>query len=421
MFAEGAYMKIVDGVYLHFLKTDKFKTNQLTCRFSGRMDQDNRARRALVGQMLATANASYPTSQAFRRRLASLYGAHLGTSLSTKGLLHLVDIDINFVANDFAIGQEDVLGEVLTFFQEVLFHPLARAERYQKQVFETEQVNLINYLEADREDLFYYSDLELDKLYFEAEFMQVSKYSSPEQVGREDAYTAFQEFRRMLNQDRIDIFISGHFDEYKILQRLHQFSFQPREVDLSFQYQQDFSNVTREKLEKRETSQSILQLGYHVPVTYQGDDCFTMMVINGSLGLFPHSLLFTQLREKEGLAYTIGSQFNPYQQLLKIYAGIDRSKRQQTLQLITKQLNHLKSGRFTMDLVNKTKKMLINGSELVQDSHKAMIEMAYNKLLLEDQELTLFREGIESVTKKDIIALAKNIRLQAVYFMEGED
>lgn len=414
-------MKIVDGVYLHFLKTEKFKTNQLTCRFSGRMDQDNRARRALVGQMLATASAKYPTSQAFRRRLAELYGAHLGTSISTKGLLHLIDIDISFVANDFAVGQEDVLGEVLTFFQEVMFNPLARAEQYQNQVFETEKVNLINYLEADREDLFYYSDLELDKLYFDAPYMQEPKYSTPEQVERENAYTAFQEFRRMLNQDRIDIFISGNFDEYKILQRLHQFSFQPREVDLSYQYYQEFSNITREKLERRETSQSILQLAYHVPTSYQGDDYFTMMVVNGILGLFPHSLLFTQVREKAGLAYTIGSQFNPYQQLLKVYAGIDRTSRQQAMQLINKQFNLLKSGRFSMDLISKTKKMLINGSELVHDSHKAMIELVHNRVLLEGQEVTLFRQGIEAVTKRDIIEASKRIRLQAIYFMEGED
>lgn len=416
-------MEIVEGVHLHVVKTDKFKTNHLTCRFSGDLRTVNKARRALVAQMLATANADFPTSRLFRQRLAELYGASLTTKIATRGLVHMIDIDISFVGNDFALAGEDLVAEVMLFLNGLLFRPLRTVEQYQTGVFDVEQANLINYLEADKEDAFYHSDLALNDLYFQSDCLKESNYSTPEQVAKENSYTAFQEFQRMLREDRIDLFLVGDIDEYKILQDLHQLPLAPRQPDLSYYYQQDLSNVTREKLEKRQASQSVLDLAYRVPSVYGEQDYLPLLIVNGLLGLFPHSLLFSEVREKAGLAYTISSHLDPFQAVLKVQAGIDRQQRQRTMQLITKQMTALKSGRFSSDLINKTKRMLINGAELSRDSHKALVELAYNKAVLGDQLRSLddFKAGIAAVAKKDIIRLANAIKLQAVYFMEGEE
>lgn len=415
-------MKIVDGVYLHFIKAEQFKTNQVTCRFSADVTKVNKARRALVAQLLETANATYPTSRLFRQQLANLYGAHLSTSLSTRGLVHCLDIDMSFVANPYVPGHEDLVSEALAFLRSVLYKPLTMAEQYQKAFFDIEQVNLINYLESDREDVFYSSDLALARLFFEEEALQGSKYGSPEQVAQENSYTALQEFRRMLAEDRIDIFVVGDFEEYPILQSIHQFTFRPRNPQLNFLYQQEYSNITHEELEQRPVNQSVLSLAYHVPVLYGDKTYLAGLVLNGILGLFPHSLLFTEIREKAGLAYSISSQFDPYHSLLKIQAGIDRSARQQTMRLINQQLSHLRTGRFSLELVTKTKKILLSNIKQAQDNHKSLAELAYNRSVFGDKMLSseAFIQALAAVTKKDVMAVAHQVKLQAVHFMEGE-
>mgnify|MGYP000351653634 CR=1 FL=1 len=85
-------MKIADGVYVHFIPTQKYKTNRIVFRMTGSLNKQTIAKRALVSQMLATANQTYPTVQSFKERLASLYGTQLSTKVSTKGLTHSVDI-----------------------------------------------------------------------------------------------------------------------------------------------------------------------------------------------------------------------------------------------------------------------------------------------------------------------------------------
>ncbi|MCC9872378.1 insulinase family protein, partial [Streptococcus agalactiae] len=108
-----------------------FKTNHLTFRFSGDFNNKTVARRSLVAQMLVTANAKYPKVQEFREKLASLYGASLSTKISTKGLVHIVDIDIVFVKNTFTLEQENIVEQIVTFLEDMLFSPLISLEQYQ--------------------------------------------------------------------------------------------------------------------------------------------------------------------------------------------------------------------------------------------------------------------------------------------------
>lgn len=414
-------MQLAQGVDLHFIKTQQFKMTHLTLRFSGRLDSKTLARRVLVAQMLATASEAYPTAQKFRKKLASLYGASLTTSVSTRGLVHIVDIDIVFVKDSFTHPEDDLLEEVMHFLFDILARPLKTAEQYQSKLFNVEKKNLLHYLEADKEDSFYYSDLELRRLFYENPDLKYSKYSSPDLVVNETSYTAYQEFQQMIWEDKIDIFLAGDFDDYRALQIMHQISFNDRQPDLQYLYSQPYSNITREKTEKKEINQSILQLAYSVPSSYHDDSYFALIVLNGMLGAFANSRLFTTVREEEGLAYSIGSHLDTFTGLLKIYAGIDHDKRVQTMQVINREFNQLKSGRFSSQFLKETKKMIMTNMKLAKDNPKYLIEMAYNHATFSDCFLTFesWSDRLNRVTKADIMRVSSAIKLQAVYFLEG--
>lgn len=414
-------MKIVDGVELQLIKNEKFKMNHITFRFSGDFNQKTVARRVLVAQILATANAEYPTAQCFRERLASLYGATLSTKVSTKGLVHIIDIELSFMKNRYTMAKENLLEEVIEFLYQVLFSPLVTVEQYQSKLFELEQANLINYLKADKDDSFYSSELGLKKLFFTNPASQTSKYGTAELAVVENSYTAFQEFQKMLREDRLDIFLLGEFDDYRMLQLFNRFPFEDRQKDLVFDYQQEFSNIVQEKLEVREVNQSVLQLGYSFPTRYGDKDYFTLLVFNGLFGGFAHSRLFTEIREKEGLAYTIGSHFDIFTGLLNVYAGIDKKNRNRAMQLINRQFSTIRTGRFSEALLKQTKKMLQVNLKLAGDSPKVLIERSYNGQYLKNHySVDDMIDNIDKVNKADVMQLTKNIKLQALYFLEGK-
>lgn len=415
-------MELVKGVNLHFLQSKKFKTNKIKVRFSSLLDENTVAARVLVACMMETANQKYPTSQLFREKLASLYGVELSTSVSKRGRVHYVDLNISFVRDDFLSKKNVLTDEVLDIIETIFFSPLVVEDHFDSDTFDVEKKNTISDLESEIEEPYYYAHGQLNQLFFEDETIGMSRLGKVDLVRKETAQSSLEQFHQMLQLDNIDFFFIGDFNEVAIVDRVNQFEFKPRDNNLSVNYQQPFTNVVREKLEQKQNQQSILELGYHFSTQYGESLHIPLVVLNGMLGAFSHSRLFQIIREKEGLAYTISSHFDIFTGFMRVFAGIDKESRTKVMTLIMRQLNDLKRGKFTESELQLTKEMLVNTTLLAQDRQNTLIEREYLKTILGTKVLSLeeWLESIDKVSREEIIEVAKTINLQSVYFMEGK-
>lgn len=415
-------MEITKGVRLHFIQSEKFKTNKIRVRFSSPMSKETVAGRVLTASMLETVNAVYPTSQAFRERLANLYGADYSTSLSRRGLVHYLDINLSFVRDKFLSRKNVLTDAMLDFLKASLFSPLVSQDAFDESAFEIEKKNILNDLEAEIENHFYHAHRELDKLFYEEEEMQMPRVGTIELIQKETAASSFAAFQQMLQENQIDFFFIGDFNEVAVREKIQSFNFAPRQQELQLVYQQEYSNVLREGLEQKDVHQSIIELAYHFPIQYGESEHLPLVVLNALLGGFAHSKLFVNVREKEGLAYTISSNFDIFSGMMRIYAGIDRSNRTRTVALINRQILDLKRGNFSEEELNQTKKMLRNSVLLAQDRQNTILERAYMSSVLGNKFLSLeaWLKALEQVRKDDIIKAAGLLKLQAIYFMEGK-
>lgn len=415
-------MEIIKGVHLHFIQSEKFKTNKIKVRFSAPMSEKTIAGRVLTASMLETSNALYPTSQAFREKLANLYGANYSTSLSRRGLVHYLDINLSFVRDQFLSRKNMLADEILDFLKASLFFPLSNGQAFDTKTFEIEKRNVLTDLEAEIENHFYHAHRELNNLFYDLPEMRIPRVATIELVEKETAETSFAAFQQMLSQDQIDFFFIGDFNEIAVREKIQEFQFSEREQPLQLSYQQNYSNITREKLEQRDVHQSIVELAYHFSSQYGDRSHLPLIVLNGLLGGFAHSKLFVNVREKESLAYTISSSFDIFSGLMRIYAGIDRANRTKTIALINRQILDLKRGHFTDEELEQTKNMLKNSILLAQDRQNTLIERAYMSSVLGKKFLSLeaWLKALENVSKADLIEAAQQLKLQAIYFMEGK-
>ena len=415
-------MEIIKGVHLHFIQSEKFKTNKIKVRFSAPMSEKTIAGRVLTASMLETSNALYPTSQAFREKLANLYGANYSTSLSRRGLVHYLDINLSFVRDQFLSRKNMLADEILDFLKASLFFPLSNGQAFDTKTFEIEKRNVLTDLEAEIENHFYHAHRELNNLFYDSPEMRIPRVATIELVEKETAETSFAAFQQMLTQDQIDFFFIGDFNEIAVREKIQEFQFSEREQPLQLSYQQNYSNITREKLEQRDVHQSIVELAYHFSSQYGDRSHLPLIVLNGLLGGFAHSKLFVNVREKESLAYTISSSFDIFSGLMRIYAGIDRANRTKTIALINRQILDLKRGHFTDEELEQTKNMLKNSMLLAQDRQNTLIERAYMSSVLGKKFLSLeaWLKALENVSKTDLIEAAQQLKLQAIYFMEGK-
>ena len=414
-------MELVPGISAHFVQSKKFKTNKITVRFTAPLSLETVAGRMLSASMLETANKAYPTSQAFRRYLASLYGADISTSAYRRGQAHILDLTFTYVRDEFLSKKNVLTSRILELVKETLFSPLVLDGAFEPTLFEIEKKQLLASLATDMDDSFYFAHKELDSLFFDDECLQLRYSNLQNSISNESPESSYTCLQDALKNDRIDFFFLGDFNEVEITESLKSLPFTARKSDISIQYHQSYSNVLQEGMVQRNVGQSVLEMGYHSPVKYGDDQHLPMLVMNGLLGEFAHSKLFTNVRENAGIAYTVSSQLDLFSGLLRMYAGIDRGNRNQARKMMNHQLMDLKKGNFTDFEFDQTKEMIRRSLLIAQDNQHALVERVYLTALFGKATFDIDRmlEKLESVDKEAVCKAANSLKLQAIYFMEG--
>ena len=416
-------MELYPGIAVHFIQSKKFKTNKITMRFTAPLSLDLISGRMLSASMLETANKTYPTAQILRKHLAALYGADLSSHAYRRGQSHLVDVSFTYVRDEFLSKKNVLTAQILELLHQVLFNPLLDEDGFEKNTFEIEKKQLLARLESELEDPFFSAHKELDQLFFQEESMQLVPRDLISRISAETSKTSYSSFEKMLNEDRIDLFFLGDFNEVEILENLKKFPLTGRKATVNIQYRQEYSNVLREGIIRKKLGQSILEMGYHSAIGYGDDQKMALLLVNGLLGAFPHSKLFTQVREKEGLAYTVSSHLDFFSGFLRLFAGINHQERNKVRKLMNDQLLAIKNGRFTDVEINQTKEMIRRTMLLGQDNQDSIIDREYLSIFFGksvlDQETLI--EQLEQVDREEICRVASSLKLQAIYFMEGAE
>ena len=414
-------MELVHGISTHFIQSKKFKTNKIAVRFTAPLSLDTIAGRMLSASMLETANQMYPTSQDLRRHLASLYGTDMSTNCFRRGQSHIVELTFTYVRDEFLSRKNVLTSQVLKLVKEILFSPMLVDNGFDPSLFEIEKKQLLASLAADMDDSFYFAHKELDKLFFNDERLRLEYSDLRNRILAETPQSSYSCFQEFLGNDRIDFFFLGDFNEVEIQNVLESFDFKDREGDVKVQYCQPYSNILQEGMVRKNVGQSILELGYHCPSEYGDEQHLPMIVMNGLLGGFAHSKLFTNVRENAGLAYTISSQLDLFSGFLRMYAGINRENRNKARKMMNNQLLDLKKGYFTELELEQTKEMIRRSLLLSQDNQGSLIERAYQNALLgkSSADFKGWIAKLEQVDKDAICRVANNVKLQAIYFMEG--
>ena len=104
-----------------------------------------------------------------------------------------------------------------------------------------------------------------------------------------------------------------------------------------------------------------------------------------------------------------------------MYAGIDRENRNQARKMMNNQLLDFKKGYFTELELEQTKEMIRRSLLLSQDNQSSLIERAYQNALLgkSSADFKSWIAKLDQVDKEAICRAANNVKLQAIYFMEG--
>jgi predicted Zn-dependent peptidase len=133
---------------------------------------------------------------------------------------------------------------------------------------------------------------------------------------------------------------------------------------------------------------------------------FTVAILNTILGGGMSSRLFQNIREKQGLAYAVFSEVNPYSDagIFSVYAGTSIENAEKVLGLISAEFRSLKAELVTKEELRRAKDHLKGSLVLSLESTGARMsnlarqEMYFGRFFSTDEVLA----SVEAVTREDV-------------------
>lgn len=226
-----------------------------------------------------------------------------------------------------------------------------------------------------------------------------------------ESLAAFKE--RYYNVFDIVVSVAGVFDYGNLSKRISRiFSPLKAREPIDFERVREGQNKPQLKLLHKDTEQTHMAMGFHA---LKRDDPLRHAVglLHVVLGGNMSSRLFNELREDRGLAYEIGTGVKRYYDTgaFLVHAGIDNSKVTESLSLILKELERIKSGLVTDDEFKRAKEFYRGQMTLaLEDTMDTMLWVGETTAAL-DKTYTLQEliKEINKVRKEDIRQAARFI------------
>ncbi|GEN44979.1 EF-P 5-aminopentanol modification-associated protein YfmF [Alkalibacillus haloalkaliphilus] len=412
-----------DDYELHLINTKKFKTNTIALKFSRPIEREDITKRALIPFVLQKGSAKYPTERDLRLELDELYGAKFSITSAKKGENHIITFTLDLANEKFIEGEDELLHKGISFLHEIANNPKLDGDKFDSNIVEKEKETLENKINSIIDEKMQYANMRLIDEMCKDEKFGIRSHGYLEDFDDIDAQSLYDSYQKMITEDQLDIYIVGDLDEEhakSILESKFQINRNPNASIRRVEPKEP--SEEKDITEAQKIQQGKLHLGYRTGITYQDEQYPALQVFNGIFGGFPHSKLFLNVREKHSLAYYAASRFESHKGLLFVFSGIAPEKYGQAKDIIMEQHEAIKKGEVSDDELEQTKKTIIHSLKETIDRPRGIINWYYQQVIggkeMTNQEMV---EAIQSVTKEQVIAVSKQVRLDTVYFLTAED
>jgi len=399
--------------------TKKFKTIGLALYVHQPLG--NRATQiALLPSILRRGCKGLPDMRRVTVYLEELYGASMGADVVKIGERHVLAFRFEVVNDRFAPKKINALEKSVGLLWKILSQPVLVKGALQPEWVAQEKENLKRLIEGMINDRMSYAYERCIQEMCKGEPYSLYEYGKLEDIEAVTPKDLGRLHQKILMESPIDLFVVGDVEPKRVAAVAKKaFRFKRRAVKTPpATVLREAPPQLREHVEKLDVEQGKVVLGCRTGVTWGHPETFPLVMYNGLLGAFPHSKLFVNVREKEGLAYATHSSLDYTKGLLFITAGIDPSKYARFVVVVKEQMADLAAGKISDDEWAKTRLMITDRVRSREDSPSgkigAFLEMNLNGHAMTADQIIA---GVEKVTREDVARVAVRVKPDTLFFL----
>ncbi len=414
--------KLFENVTLNYIGMDKFKSNYLSVSFVLPFEKRSAAMNTLIMKVLKRGTVSYPDMISLSKKLEYLYSGDIFTKATSFGETQTLSFSMDVLNNRFATDGTDILLETLKLLGEVIFSPLTENGIFKNSYFESEKRNQLDDISAEINSKAKYALTRACENMFANEKYRFSALGDAETVSAFTNEEVYAHYLWVLENASVNITFVGDADREKLKNVLKEI-FAGREplgtVDCKTEV---IRSVTEPKtvIEECVGNQGNLVMGFRSGKVLSDGDYPKLALFSELYGGAPSSKLFMNVRERMSLCYYCASVPEAVKGVMFVRAGIENENFEKARDAILEQLALLQKGQFAEEELDCAKLSLINGYKEISDNPTSLQNWYMGRMLSGIvQSPGEAIEVVKNITKEEIIATAKNVVLDTVYFLRG--
>ena len=407
---------------IHTIKTDKFKNCSMEIMFRNKLEKSEITQNNMLVDMLVQSSNKYPKRRDVSIELENLYSASFRGFTTRLGSSVMLSFCLDFLNPKYC--EKGYLDDVLSLPFEMLLNPNIKNNEFDNRSFNIIKNRIKSDIESIKENATKYAfrrslinmDENSPSSYYMVGYMDDLEAITPSNLV--DAYN------NLLNNYTCDIFVIGNLDMDEVVTTIkNKFNNRTIKTDKIELY---VDNSLRKKyIDVEETGkyeQDSFIMIYNLDDLSERERNFVIHIYNiilGSGGLT--SKLYRYLREENSLCYNVSSMIQKYDGLLMIYSGIDGKDKDLCIDLVNKAMKEMSSGDFSDLELENAIKTVISSLKMGEDTQGGIVN---NYLFNYLDNLPLYEERVKefkTVTKEEVINVAKKLKLNTIYLLKGED
>lgn len=411
-------------IEFHKINTNKFKTNLFAVFLTTPLKKETVTMNALMPLVLKRGTNRLNSQELISEKLEEMYGAGFDCGIEKSGNNQVIKFYVESLNDEYIPEKKDMIEESFNILFDIIFNPFIKENKFNKEYVEGEKNKLKKIIESKIDNKAGYAvDRCIEEMYKNKPY-GLYKYGYIEDLENINEENLFNYYNELVKKCKIDIFISGKVDK-ETIDKVKNNEFIKKLNERQPDYIKNGDNEKKENLEIKvvEESMDVMQgklvLGLDI-LNINEEEKYAVSIYNIILGGSANSKLFQNVREKASLAYTAGSSYLRQKNNILIRCGIEIQNYQKTVEIIKQQLKDMEEEKFNEDDINNAKNIIISTVDGIEDSQDSEISYYFS------QELTSkfvsiedYIKNINKVTKQDVAAIAKKIKINTIYFLKN--
>ena len=419
-------IQLKNGINLHIIPTNKFKTNLMVVFLTTELNRENVTKNALISTILRRGSKTMPSQEEISKNLEEMYGATFNCGLDKTGDNQVLKFFMETVNDNFLPKNNiNIMENSIQKLIELVFDPYIENEGFKEQYVEQEKNRVREWIEARKDNKASYALEQCIEEMYKNQNFGLYKYGYIEDLDNINAKNLFEYYQTLIKECKIDIYISGMIDEKIVEEKIRQNQIISKLEDRNPKYnnnQIEKGKKTEQentKEEKLDVAQGKLVLGLDVELEEDAQK-YDTLVYNSILGGTANSKLFQNVREKASLAYAASSSYLRTKSNIFINCGIEIENYTKALDIIKVQIKDMKEGKFTDEEVENAKTNILDSIQSIEDEQDSQIIYYFGQEISKTKEnLKEYQEKIKKVTKQDVLNIANKVSIEMIYFLRN--